>query len=378
VAATRKRGANGVVVMAGIVGGALAAGAAQAVDLPEDGAEVMYHLYDGGGVRASGPAVLVRKSMLDRVSFSAGYYVDAVSNASIDVVTTASPYKETRDELTLGADYVVRDTLIKLSDSRSEEPDYLADTLSLDLSQDVFGGMTTVDLGFSRGADKVGQHGAPGYFDTASHWQYRLGATQVLTPRWIASMNLEAIDDSGYLGSPYRVARVFGTTVPERDPRTRASHALKLGVIGDVTGSGDGAGPPERSSIRAEYRYYWDTWGIHAHTLEVGYRRYLGRNWMADAFVRGYRQERALFYSDNAQVETLYVSRNRELSDFHDLGVGATLTYTLKDVPGRYDVKLKGSYERLDFHYDDFTDIRTGKPYAFDAHVIQAILSATF
>ena len=28
-----------------------------------------------------------------------------VSNASIDVVTTASPYKETRNEYGLGADY---------------------------------------------------------------------------------------------------------------------------------------------------------------------------------------------------------------------------------------------------------------------------------
>ena len=82
--------------VAGLVGGALAVGSVQAVDLPEDRAETMYHLYDGGGVIAQGPAVLIRKSMLDRVSLSASYYVDAVSNASIDVVTTASKYKETR------------------------------------------------------------------------------------------------------------------------------------------------------------------------------------------------------------------------------------------------------------------------------------------
>lgn len=373
MAATKKT-ANRVAAAVGIVGGTLAAGTAQAVDLPEDRAETMYHLYDGGGTRSSGPAVLVRKSMLDRVSLSAGYYVDSVSNASIDVVTTASPYKETRNELDLGLDVVVRDTLIKLSGSRSKEPDYLASTTSLDLTQDVFGGMTTVNLGFTRGADKVGQHGTSGYFDSASHWQYRLGVSQILTPRWVASMNLEAVDDSGYLGSPYRVARVFGATVPERDPRTRESHALKLGAIGDITPSG----ATQRSSIRAEYRYYWDTWGIHAHTLEAGYRRYIGTDWMADGFLRYYRQGRAIFYSDNAQSETLYVSRNRQLSDFHDLGLGATLTYTLKNVPGKYDVKLNGSYELIAFHYSDFTDVRTGKPYAFNAHVIQAYVSATF
>lgn len=372
--AATKLTANGVVAVAGLVGGALAGGAAQAVDLPEDRAETMYHLYDGGGTRASGPAVLIRKSMLDRVSLSAGYYVDSVSNASIDVVTTASPYKETRDEIDLGADVVVRDTLIKLATTRSKEPDYLADSVSVDLSQDVFGGMTTVDFGFSRGSDKVGQHGTSGWFDSASHWQYRLGVSQILTPRWIAAVNLESIDDSGYLGSPYRLARVFDTYVHERDPRTRESQAIKLSAIGDITG--DGA--THRSSVRAEYRYYRDTWGVHANTLEFGYRRYLATHWLADAFVRFYGQKHAIFYSDDAPTETLYANRNRQLSTFHDISVGGKVTYTLKDVPGRYDVKLNGAYQLIAFHYDDFTDVRTGKPYAFDAHVIQLTLSATF
>ena len=48
-----------------------------------------------------GPALLVRKSMLDKVSLAGTYYVDAVSNASIDVVTTASQYHETRHEFGL-------------------------------------------------------------------------------------------------------------------------------------------------------------------------------------------------------------------------------------------------------------------------------------
>ncbi len=73
----------------------------------------MFHVYEGGGVRATGPALLVRKSLADRVSLSAQYYVDMVSNASIDVVTTASPFKEKRTAYDFGADYVVRDSLIK-------------------------------------------------------------------------------------------------------------------------------------------------------------------------------------------------------------------------------------------------------------------------
>ncbi len=80
----------------------------------------MFHVYDGGGVRATGPALLVRKSLADRVSLSASYYIDAVSNASIDVVTTASPFKEKRTAYDLGADYVVRDTTLSLGVSKQQ------------------------------------------------------------------------------------------------------------------------------------------------------------------------------------------------------------------------------------------------------------------
>ena len=78
---------------AGLLGSLLAVGGAKAIELPENRAEALYHVYKGGGVTADGPALLVRKSLADKVSLSGSYYVDAVSNASIDVVTTASPFK---------------------------------------------------------------------------------------------------------------------------------------------------------------------------------------------------------------------------------------------------------------------------------------------
>ena len=360
--------------VAGLVGGAIAASSVQAVDLPEDRAETMYHLYDGGGVIAQGPAVLVRKSMVDRVSLSGSWYVDAVSNASIDVVSTASKFKETRNQGEVGLDYVVRDSLIHVGGSRSVEPDYQASTISVDLTQDVFGGMTTVLLGYSHADDKVGEHGTPGWVGTAHHWQYRLGVTQILTPRWTASANLESIADDGYLKSPYRLARVFGSYIHENAPTTRESKALKLSTTGDITPEG----AEHRRSFRADYRYYWDTWGIHGHTLELGYNRDLAPGWLLESFVRYYRQNHALFYSDNAPEQTLYVTRNRELATMHDWGPGATVSYTLRSVPGKYDVKLSASYQFIDFHYADYTDVRTGKPYSYKASVLNTVLSATF
>lgn len=351
-----------------LAGGLAAIGSARAVDLPENRADLMLHGYDGGGVRATGPALLVRKNLVDRVSLSASYYADIVSNASIDVVTQASPYKETRNEYALGVDYAVRDALISLGASTSREPDYQADAVSLDVAQETFGGMTTVALGFTRARDKVGRKDR-GFFDNASHWRYRVGVTQILTPRWLASVNVEGVADDGFLGSPYRAARVFGAFVPERVPRTRSSRAVKLRTVGEIA---------ERRSVRVEYRYYWDNWDIRSHTAEVGYARHFGEQWLADAYLRYYTQRRALFYSDNAASETLYVSRNRQLGTFTSTALGAKLAYTWKRVPGSYEIRLHGAFERARFDFTDFTDIRTGSPYAYDANVMQVFVSATF
>ena len=356
--------------LAGMLGGVLATGHAEATDLPEDRADVMYHAYTGGGVTATGPAVLVRKNIADTFSLSASYYVDAVSNASIDVVTTASRYHEERIEKAGGLDYVYEDALISLAASNSHEPDYNADSASLDVAQDFFGGMTTLNLGYTRGWDTVGKHNDPSFSQKADHWQYRLGATQILTPRWYVSANLEAIADTGFLASPYRAARVFGAAVPERDPSTRASRAVALRAVGSLDAD---------SAVRAEYRYFWDTWDIRANTVELGYSRYVQqRRWLLDGYLRYYRQNHASFYSNNFTTEMTYMSRNRQLSSFHSLGVGVKATYTALRVPAKYEIKLNGALERLRFQYNDFTDIRTGQAYGFDANVLELFVSATF
>ncbi len=355
-----------------LLGGLLAASPAVAATLPEDHAEALLHVYDGGGVKANGPALLVRKSMADKVSLSGSLYVDMVSNASIDVVTTASPFKEKRTAVELGMDYVYRDATVTLSTSNSSEPDYTARSASLDIAQEVFGGMTTVSLGFTRGWDDVRKKGDANFADKATHWQYRVGVTQILSPTWLMSANLEAIADDGYLGSPYRVALVFGAAVPERNPRTRSSRALKLRTVGD-TGS-----LLSRSAVHAEYRYFWDNWDIRAHTVEVGGSRYIGERWLVDAFVRSYTQNSALFYSDDARSETTYLSRNRQLSAFSSTGLGAKASYTLNGLPARYDVKVTGAWELKQFKFKDFTDLRTGGLYSHNANVLQLYVSANY
>jgi hypothetical protein len=355
--------------LAGMAAAGMAAAGANGAVLPDDLAESMGHAYSGGGVTAWGPALLVRKKFAESASVFGSYYVDTVSGASIDVVTTASPYHEKRTEFSGGVDYVYREALLSVSTTRSNEPDYKAGRTNIDIAQDVFGGMTTVSLGYTRGHDTVGKHNEPAFSAAANHWQYRLGLTQILTPNWLASANYEAISDEGYLGSPYRVARVFGASVPERDPNARSSRAAAFRVNGYIE---------PRSAVRGEYRRFWDNWGVRANTLELGYSRYIGDDWLLDGYGRYYSQGDALFYSDNFGTAMTYMSRNRQLSKFKSYALGGKVTWTAFRDPGRFEVKLNGALEYLRFKYSDFTDLRTGNPYTFDAAVAETSISILF
>ncbi len=157
--------------------------------------------------------------------------------------------------------------------------------------------------------------------------------------------------------------------MPERNPTTKSANAVQLRVIGDLG---------NRDSMHAQYRYYSDTWGVKGHTLEAGYSRYFGENWLADSFIRYYTQNHALFYYDNAQSETQYVSRNRQLSTFNNIGVGAKVSWLMRKSPGQYELRLNGAYEFTHFNFKDFTDLQTGSLYAYNANVVQIFLSATY
>src|SRR6185369_11645257 len=138
--------------------------------------------YSGGGITVQGPSVLVRKTFGDSFSATANYYVDAITSASIDVVVSgASQYKERREQKSLSLDYMHGKSTWSLSYVNSAENDYKAGTWSLGVSQDMFGDLTTVSLGYSQGRDKVGSSVDPTFAEEVERRSYRLGVTQVLT-----------------------------------------------------------------------------------------------------------------------------------------------------------------------------------------------------
>jgi hypothetical protein len=350
--------------------------------LPDDRADVMYHRYSGGGVTVDGPSILVRKSIGQSVSLNANYYVDSVSSASVDVVSQASPYTEERTQTSLSMDYLHNKSLMNFSYTKSDENDYQAETSSFSISQDMFGDLTTVTLGYGVGNDIVGNNLDPSFSQSIKRQNYRLGLSQILSKNSLLNVNWETITDEGYLNNPYRSYRIKDTSASGysyelenlKYPRTRTSNALAFQLKYFL---------PYRAALSSEYRYFHDTWGISASNIEIGYTHPLKADWIFDVRYRYYTQSAALFYSDLFTEEKTYMARDKELSSFHDQTIGLGVSYEFK--PGQWQFIDRGSLnlslDYIRFDYSDFRDVTAGgaageEPlFSFSANVIKAYLS---
>jgi len=355
--------------------------------LPEDRADVLFHSYDGGGVTVQGPSLLVRKKFAKNFSASANYYVDRVSSASIDVVTTASPYTEERTQYSVGMDYLHNRWILNLGLTKSDENDFVADTFNIGISQDFFGDLTTVSLGYTLGQDEVGRRGDPGFSDTIERQNYSLGISQILTKDLLLGFSFETITDEGFLNNPYRSVRFVdtGSAVgfsyePELYPRTRTSEAAAIRWRYYL---------PYRAVFHGEYRRYGDSWDISADTFEIGYSHPLKSGWILDGKVRFYSQKKADFYSDlfpRSQYQN-FLARDKELSTFSSSTVHLGISYDIVRSGWRFVERgsVSFSYDHIEFDYEDFRDLTqpaalAGEEplYKFGANVLQIFVSFWF
>ena len=350
--------------------------------LPDDRADVLYHRYEGGGVLIDGPSLLVRKKVSKNVSVVSNYYLDMVSSASIDVVTTASPYTEEREQWSLGMDYLRGNTTLSTNYTSSVESDYDAKTYSFGVAQDMFGDMTTLSLSYSYGDNIVGMSNDETFLEEATRQTYAIGLTQILTKNLITSLNIETITDEGYLNNPYRTVRYLDPAdgrgysyQQELYPRTRTSNAFGVRARYFL---------PYRAAIQGEYRYFIDTWDIESHTGSLTDVHPWG-DWTFEGAVRVHTQTGAHFYSDlfSRENATNFRGRDKELSALSSTTVKLMATYEFMDEGWSFIDRgaVTFAYDYLMIDYDEFRDLRVAAPvgeeplFSMNSAVIQLFFS---
>jgi hypothetical protein len=374
--------------------------AAGAAVLPDDRADAFWSSYKGGGMDITGESVLVRKKFSEKFSVEANYFIDKVSGASVDVLSQASVIKDERKQKSLSLDYIHDKTQYTLSYTNSTERDYISNTTHFSLSQDMFGDLTTVSLGFTDSRDKVGENNGSAFkpviswLGHATSRSYEGGLSQIITKNLIMGATLEIITDQGLLSNPYRSIRYADPSVPlgyslgsQIYPNTHTSTAAEGRAKYYL---------PFRAAASVSYRYFTDTWGIRANTIELGYTQPIANKFIFEGRLRHYTQTHANFYNDlfpfvNSQN---FVGRDKNLAASTNNTIGAKMTWAFapegflifKRATATFDVS------RIQFKYSDFRDIKdynatpagggfepgTEPLYGFNAMVYQVYLSMFF
>src|SRR5271166_4694364 len=361
--------------------------------LPDDRADLFYSKYSGGGMDITGESVSARKKFTENFALDYSYFVDKVSGASVDVLSQASVIKDERKQNSVTATVVHDKTTYALSFSNSIERDYISNTPHASLSQDMFGDLTTITLGFGRTRDKVGENNGTAFVPNvawlghAESRSYELGLSQILTRNWIASLNFDVITDDGYLANPYRSIRYVDSTAAKGYslgsqiyPDTRTSTAVEIRTKYYL---------PYRAAAALTYRYFRDTWSIKADTFEFDYTQPISNLWILEGRFRYYQQGHASFYSDlfpfaNSQN---YMARDKDLAASKNTTVGAKATYAF--LPEGWKLFKRGTatldISRIQIKYGDFRDIKDyGAPaytagneplYQFNATIYQIYIS---
>lgn len=368
--------------------------------LPEDRFDFLEHYYNGGDITVQGPSVLVRKKATDNLSLTAGYYEDMISSASIDVKLSASPYHEKRKQENAGFDYLHGKSTYSAGYIHSKEPDYTANTSYYSVSQDMFGDLTTLTLGYRRGWDQIFRdiktpdgviENDPTFHQRADHRGYTLSLSQILTRSLIFNFNYELLTDQGYLANPYRKIRYLSpgqgngfTLADQVYPNTRTSNAVS-GQLKYYL--------PWRAAVSGQYRFFRDTWGIVANNFELDYtqpRTILGYKLVFDASLRWYEQTHADFYSDlfpRADFQN-FEARDRELAAFHSytVGLGASWEFGIGSISWLQKNSVSVRADHLLVNYSDFRNALLAPQfgagneplYKLNANIFQLFVSIWF
>jgi hypothetical protein len=364
--------------------------------LPDNRADVFWSKYSGGGMDITGYSATARAKITENFAVEANYFVDKVSGASVDVLSQASVIKDERKQKSGTIEYLRDKTTYTASYTSSVERDYISNTASISLSQDMFGDLTTVTLGFANTQNKVGENNGTAndpnvaWLGHALTRAYSGGVSQIITKNFIAGLNLQVITDAGFLANPYRSIRYLDPTNPKGYslgtqvyPDTHTSTAVQLQGKYYL---------PYRAAVTAIYRYYTDTWGVRGNTYEVDYTHPVANRWIFEGRLRYYKQTAATFYSDLFPFagSQNFTARDQNLASLDNSTIGAKVTYAFW--PEGWKVFKRGTVtfdaSRIRFNYSDFRNIKDfGLPdyapgeeplYKFNANVFQVFVSVYF
>ncbi|TPV94006.1 MAG: DUF3570 domain-containing protein [Myxococcales bacterium FL481] len=308
----------------------------------EDRIIVRGNYYREASTRVLQPLVTFSKDLPDeRLTVGVDYLLDAISSASIAagaaVLGGDKVFTELRHETAARVSSQLGGWGLHSYFRYSTETDYVARATGLSVSRQLLQRTLTVfgrySYGFNRAYRITNNIGAlhpwrsnrvtadgtrPGPTNLLASHYGAVGATQLLSPYWMASVSVETADLQGPQDNPYRSV---GNNLPEIHPWRRR----RLAPVGEVRWSI----PRTPLALEQRYRYYIDDWGISAHATDSRLHLRLFHVLRLRARYRFYTQSSARF----ARADGFYLpndpyrTADPKLSAFVSHTPGIELTY---------------------------------------------------
>lgn len=301
------------------------------------------------------------------------FLVDAVSAASPDIVSSASPpFEEFRYAYGLTGGYKPGLYGAQASVSSSRSPDYASYTGGLRLTADLNDKLITPALGYSYSYDRIGR-GPNNYLHdfnpqkgfVHAH-EIEAGVTFILSPTSLVVVGGTVSFERGDGSQPYRYVPMFdpvhvapfvpvGATV-DLVNRTRlpVKPLEQLPTVRDRFAVGARYNKRLRNAtLRLDQRFYLDTWGMKASSTDARYLIDVSRRLRVWPHLRLHAQTDTTFYNlaytavlnPNGQlVLPLYRTSDRELSPLITATAGGGVRLSLGEPEGelKYGITFVG------------------------------------
>jgi hypothetical protein len=322
------------------------------------------------------------KKILSNTYINLDIELDNITVAPIDGSTGASrpqrqadkPFEKTRGQVILGLEQGFGpSSSLAVNLYRSQEVDYISNSIIGVISQDMFMKNTTLTLRGQVNEDKVGKIQLSGSVVNRDKRVFT-GAvilTQLLSSTTVLNLYYDAVYMEGYLSDPYRQVLVLDSNnethiIDELHPQKRLRQAA-TGKINQLL-------PGVSASLSGNYRYYFDDWEVKSHMLELKFDNYIFSDLIFGISYRYYTQTNAFFYRENYEGDQYLGNSLRsddyKLKPFTSNNYGITLRYLLRGL-----IKGDSSLKFLQNSSLKVTYFRYVNDLDFTANIIQGSIN---
>ncbi|MDD2758901.1 MAG: DUF3570 domain-containing protein, partial [Methylomonas sp.] len=275
--------------------------------------------------------------------------------------------QETRSMPQFTARYYWDNTTLALNSGLSDEPDFLSNFGSVNLSQELNDKLTTLSVGYGLTSNQITRgaaHGGAGHdhgdsavypnLDAESTFHnFNVGLGQVFGKNTLYQFSGSYTNQAGYLSNPYKHVYVRGEVTAEeyylmnlnnQDGKAFDWHGItNLEMVStelfrevrpdrrnmwSFSNRINQHIPELDASVHLDYRFYTDDWNINSHTFELKWYQSLPGGWTVTPGIRYYSQSQADFFAPYflAPRADGHYSSDFRLSAFGDLSGGVTVS----------------------------------------------------